>query len=332
MDKEIIISFKTILFTFLIGLSGYVLYRLSDVFGILLISLIIVLAVEPLILYVKKQKFMNGPITRTTAVIFTYTLVVVVLIGILTIGIPPVLAQFKKMVIELSKFLSSLNIDGGADKFIAEAVTQLGTVSGGVISATLSLFNNLTTLFSLLIISIYISLDWPNLKERFYDLMPSPRVREKAESIVSQIEITIGSWTKGQLLLMFVIGVVSFFGLFILGVDYALALGLISGLLEFVPMIGPIISAILAGVVGFSISPLKGLGVIVLFTLIQQLENNILVPKIMQKVSGFSPIVILLALLVGSDFFGLMGAILAVPVMMIGYILIKVLLLDRTRN
>jgi len=327
MDKQVIISIKTILFTFLLALAGYVLFRLSDIFGILLVSLLIVISVEPLIQYVNKQKFMNSPITRSTAVIFTYLLIVVIFIGILTIGIPPVLAQFKKMVFALSGFLNSLNIDGGAEKYITEAVTQLGTVSGGVITTTLSIFNNITTIFSLLIISIYISLDWLNIKERVFSLLPS-RLQHKAEDIVFQIENNIGAWIKGQLILMLVIGVVSFFGLFILGVDYALALGLIAGLLEFVPMVGPIMSAVLAGVVGFSISPVKGFGVIILFTIIQQLENNLLVPKIMQKVSGFSPIIILLALLIGSEFFGIMGAILAVPITMIGYILLRRLLLD----
>ena len=124
-------------------------------------------------------------------------------------------------------------------------------------------------------------------------------------------------------------GCVCFLGLFILGIDYPLALGLIAGLLEFVPMIGPIISAVLAGVVGFSMSPIKGLGVIVLFTIIQQLENNLLVPKVMQRVSGFSPIAILLAILIGAEFFGVIGTVLAVPVMMITFLLIKRLVIDK---
>ena len=309
-------------------LTGYVIYRLSYVFMILLVSLLIVISLEPFIQFINRQKFMNGPINRTTAVIFTYVMIVVIFVGILTVGIPPVISQFKKMIISLTGFLNTLNIDGGADKYLTEAVTQLGVISGGVVSVTLSLFQNITTIFTLILISVYISLDWINIKDRFYGLLPS-RNRSKAQRIMSDIEINIGSWIKGQLILMFVIGFVCFLGLFILGIDYPLALGLIAGLLEFVPMIGPIISAVLAGVVGFSMSPIKGLGVIVLFTIIQQLENNLLVPKVMQRVSGFSPIAILLAILIGAEFFGVIGTVLAVPVMMITFLLIKRLVIDK---
>ena len=97
---------------------------------------------------------MNGPINRTTAVIFTYVMIVVIFVGILTVGIPPVISQFKKMIISLTGFLNTLNIDGGADKYLTEAVTQLGVISGGVVSVTLSLFQNITTIFTLILISV----------------------------------------------------------------------------------------------------------------------------------------------------------------------------------
>jgi predicted PurR-regulated permease PerM len=226
------------------------------------------------------------------------------------------------MVFILVDFLDGFNINGGFEKYISEFVTQISGVSGGVVSTTLSIFENVTTLFSLLVICIYMSLDWINMKTKFYAMFPK-KLRDDAIETVGEVETNIGEWIKGQLFLMLVIGLVSFLGLFVLGVDYAIALGLISGLLEFVPMLGPVLSAVLAGVIGFSMSPVKGFGVIILFVLIQQLENNLLVPKVMQKVSGFSPLVILLSLLIGSEFFGLVGALTAVPVTMIGSIILK---------
>jgi predicted PurR-regulated permease PerM len=122
---------------------------------------------------------------------------------------------------------------------------------------------------------------------------------------------------------MLVVGLLSYIGLVILDVDYPLALGIISGLFEVVPMIGPIMSAIVASFVALSISPASSFGVIVLFIVIQQFENNLLVPKIMQKVSGFSPIVIILALMIGGQLFGILGAILAAPSAMVLAVLIK---------
>ena len=142
-------------------------------------------------------------------------------------------------------------------------------------------------------------------------------------NVVEEVETNVGHWVKGQLVLMLVIGVLSFFGLWALGVDYPLALALIAGLLEAVPILGPVISAVLASVIGFSQDPIIGLAVLGFFTILQQLENNILVPKIMQRVSGFSPLVILIALIVGSNFFGVMGAIVAIPITMILVIVVK---------
>ena len=122
---------------------------------------------------------------------------------------------------------------------------------------------------------------------------------------------------------MLVIGVASFIGLSILGVRYSVGLGLLSGIFEAIPNVGPVLSAIVAGLIGFTDSPIKGIGVVSLFVIIQQLENNLLVPKIMGKVSGFRPLVILLALLVGANFFGIIGAVCAVPVTMIASTILK---------
>ena len=159
-------------------------------------------------------------------------------------------------------------------------------------------------------ISIYMSLDWENLKRRFISLFPN-KFKLEVLRIIEEIETNVGHWVKGQLVLMLVIGSLSFVGLAILQVPYPLALGLIAGVLEIVPILD---------------TPLKSLAVIALFIGIQQLENNLLVPKIMQKVSGFSPLVILVALLIGSNFFGIVGAIIAVPVTMIAAIVIKSIL------
>lgn len=331
MDKQVVISIKTILFSFLMLLAGYILYRLGPIFAILLIAFLIVISVEPLIRYLMTKDFMNSPVSRGLAVVSTYLVILLIFIGILTIGIPPIVGQFKKMIFVLIDFLNGLNVNGaGIDKYLTEAVTQISDVSGGVLSATLSVFSSLATLVSLLIISIYLSLDWPNIKDRMFSLFPD-NIQDEAKDTLIDIENNIGYWIKGQLVLMLIIGVISFIGLFILGVDYPLALGLIAGLLEVVPMLGPVLSAILASIIGFSISPVKGFGVIVLFTVIQQLENNLLVPKVMQKVSGFSPLVILLALLIGSEFFGVIGALIAVPVTMIGSIIIKKVLLGKKK-
>jgi len=322
MNKEIIISIKTILLTFLFIFAGYVFYRLGPVFGIILTSTLIVLAVEPFIKRLMKFKIAKRGVTRSVAVVISYVVLITAFAFIMTVGLPPVVSQFQKMLFTLLQISRDLNITSGVNVALSDLIPQVAGLSGGFLSVTVSVFSNITTLFSILIISIYMSLDWENLKRRLVEMFPD-NVKDDISDVVSKIETNIGQWVKGELLLMFVVGLMSLIGLIILGIKYPLALGLIAGLLEVVPILGPIISAILAGIIGFSMAPIKGVGVIVLFVVVQQLENNILVPKIMQKVSGFSPLVILVALLVGSEFFGIAGAILAVPATMVGTIILK---------
>ncbi len=322
MDKQVVISVKTILITLLFVLSAYILYRLGPVFGIILVSTLIVISVEPLIKFFMKKRILNKAIGRGPSVIITYVLLIVMLALILTLGLPPVIIQARKLLVLFSDFSQQLNVPTKFDDALSQLYTNLANASGNVISMTFSFFSSLTTVFSVLIISIYMSLDWENIKDRLVSLFP-PKMQEDVEDIIKGIESNISSWVKGELILMLVIGFFSLLGLVILDIRYPLALGLIAGLLEVVPILGPVLSAILAGVVGFADAPIKGVGVIILFIIIQQLENNILVPKIMQKVSGFSPLIIMLALLIGSEFFGIVGAILAVPMTMIGTIILK---------
>ena len=166
------------------------------------------------------------------------------------------------------------------------------------------------------------SLDWENIKRRFYSLFTG-KTKDEMESLIEEVEANIGHWVKGQLSLMIVVGIASFLGLMLLGVNYPLALGLVAGLFEIVPVLGPVLTAVLAAAVGFAESPIKGFAAVGLFILIQQLENNFLVPKVMQKVSGFSPLVILLALLIGSNFFGIVGAVIAIPITMVLVVIVK---------
>ncbi len=112
---------------------------------------------------------------------------------------------------------------------------------------------------------------------------------------------------------MVVVGVFIFFGLRILGVEYALPLALIAAVLEIVPMIGPLVAMIPAMIVGFSSSFWLGVAVTVLYILVQQIQNSFVVPNVLGKSVGFSPLLTLIILFIGTDLFGVAGLVLAVP-------------------
>jgi predicted PurR-regulated permease PerM len=320
MDRQIVITIKTVLIALLMVLAGYVIYRLGPVFAILLVSGLLVLSLEPLVRFFMGFKLFNKPISRGFAVLLTYATFIIVVALIFTVGLPPVLVQAQRLLANLPVVIAALT--GQEIVGIIDFLPQLADVPRQVFDVLTVGLSTLATIFSVFILSIYMSLDWENIKTRFLSLF-SGSTKEEMSNIVHEVETNIGHWVKGEITLMTVIGIASFIGLSILGIEYALALALIAGLLEIVPILGPVISAILAAVVGFSDSPIKGLAVLGLFILIQQLENSLLVPKIMQRVSGFSPLVILIALLIGNNFFGLVGALIAVPTTMVGAVIVR---------
>jgi len=317
-----VISIRTIIFTFLLILGGYIIYRLGPIIGILLVSLLIVFAVEPLIKYIMRGVILNRRISRGIAVIVVYVILLFLLAGVVSIGLPPFVVEAQRLLKSLISIIQAFQFGEGISINIPDILPEASKLSGGVLSATLSIFSNIATFFSIFIMSLYMSLDWVNLKMRFAGMFPD-KYQEMVADTLDEIETSIGHWVKGEFILMFVVGFLSLIGLLALDVNYPFALALISGLLEVVPMLGPILSAVLAALIGFADEPIKGIGVVVMYTVIQQFENNILVPKVMQKVSGFSPLIILLALLIGSEFFGITGAILSVPSTMILMILLR---------
>jgi predicted PurR-regulated permease PerM len=316
MDKQVVISIKTIILTLLILLAAYVVYKLGPIIGILLLSTLVVITMEQSIHYFMKKILFNKKISRGLAVLISYSLLILVILTILTFVVPPLVIELQKMVIGLPSMVASIETPEEWQMSMVDILPRTSDISSGVLNVTVSFFSNIAMFLSVLVISIYMSLDWDNIKKGFISLFPR-RLEDTVEETIDEIEKNLGSWIKGQLLLMLIIGVASFIGLSILGVRYSVGLGLLAGLFEAIPNVGPVLSAIAAGLIGFSDSPIKGIGVVSLFVVIQQLENNFIVPKIMGKVSGFSPLIVLLSLLVGAKFFGVIGAICAIPMAMI---------------
>ena len=132
-----------------------------------------------------------------------------------------------------------------------------------------------------------------------------------------RVRKNLGLWLQGQLILMFVVGLAVWLGLWILGVKYSFVLGILAGLLEIVPVAGPIFSGIVGFLIASSQSWTLGFYAAILFLVIQQLENHLLVPLVMRKTVGISPVVIVVAILAGFEIAGIIGIILAVPVAVI---------------
>jgi len=174
-------------------------------------------------------------------------------------------------------------------------------------------FGGVITLLIIAVLSFYMVVEDDAAKRLFRHLAPADK-QEHISGLIQKMQEKIGAWLRGELVLMFIIGLVTYIGLVVLGVEYALVLAIIAGVSEIVPYAGPIIATVPAVAIAFTQSPILGLMVLVLYFLIQQLENNFLVPKVMQKATGLNPVISLVVLLIGFKVGGVMGAVLAIPV------------------
>ena len=327
MDRHIIISLKTIFLTLLLLVGFYVVYRLGTIFGILALAFLIVLSIEPLVRSFSSITVFNKTLAmpRSLAVLLAYLLLTLVLVLVFVVGIPPVVSEVQTMVASLTVMAHDFSLYYNANISLADFIPQATALPSKFLTITVSLFSNITSVLSLFIFAIYLSLDWLNIKEKFIGLFHK-KTADDLEETINEVEATVGSWVKGELILVITIAMFIFIGLLLLDVKYALALALIAGILEIVPFIGPVISGSLACIIAFADAPIKVVGVIALYVIVHTLENNLVVPKVMEKVSGFSPVIILLAMLIGGEFFGVFGAIVSVPMtMVLAIILQKVL-------
>ncbi len=314
---NIVISGRTIFFTLLFIIFGWLLIQIKEVVLAIFVALILTLALDPI---VDKLSYRRMPRVLAVAFVFLTFILAVVFIG--TVSFTPLVTQTERLIQALPQLIDSLSGQSYGQKVFDSLFSQLTATTGNVVRVTLDVFANIFLIFTILVFTFYLLLDFDNLTHRFVNLLPH-NYQEKTRRIISEIENKLGSWLRGQLTLMVIIGTADFIGLSLLRIEYALPLALIGGILEVVPMIGPIVSTALAMVVGFATSFVTGLGVLAYYTFVQQVENNFIVPKIMQRAVGFDPLVIILVLLIGSKLLGIIGALLAVPVALMLFIIIK---------
>ena len=195
----------------------------------------------------------------------------------------------------------------------------LGRVTNVLISGSQSFLDIISRFFggialtaSVFVLSFYLTVGKDGVERFLLTILP-PTYEARAIELYTKVRRKIGRWLRGQMLLSLVIGITVFFGLWLLGVKYSLILGILAGIFELVPYVGPIFSGSVAVLVAATDSLTLGVYTLLLFILIQQIENNVLVPAVMSLTTSLNPVVILISLLVGAKLFGFIGLILAVP-------------------
>lgn len=320
MIQKIDISHKTVVFIAIFILALWVIYLIKDLLLMLFVSLILMSALTPLVVFLHKFK-----VPKALSIGLTYIIIIVAVSLFVTIITKPLIEESNNLITTFPVYANQLFDALNIDKSVLQS--EIGSFSKNIFSITLTLFDNLLTIIFLLVVTFYLLLERDDLVKRISALFL--KREEKARKLIVQIEQKLGAWLRGQLLLSVIIGLVSYIGLMILNIPYALPLALLAGIFEIIPVIGPIISAIPAVLIALTVSPILGLIVAGMYFVIQQLENHLIVPQVMRRAVGLNPLVVILAIAIGSRILGFAGALLAVPLAVVIQIIAAEIISER---
>lgn len=321
------ITTSTIIKTFLIMLSLYFCYLIKDILIILFISLVFASALDPWV-----DRMQENKIPRVLGIFLIYLALFIVISLSIYLIVPPIAEQVGELSANFPRYIGKVISGASSVKeysiehgIINEIKDSLGSISsnlrqaaGGVFSTISNIFGGIISFFLILVITFYMVVEENAIKKLVWSLAPEKH-QAYIMNLINRMQKKIGLWLRGQLILSLIIFVLTYAGLLALGffgepIRYALVLALIAGITEFVPYIGPLLGAIPAVFLAFAQSPILALFVAILYLVVQQVENHILVPKVMEKTVGLNPIISISALLIGFKIAGIAGAILSIPV------------------
>lgn len=315
------ISSKTILRVLFIFLLLLFLYAIKNILAIVFVAFVLASALDPWIDSLQAKK-----IPRSVGILLMFIIGLGIFSFVISLLIPPISEQIQALSKNFPKYyeqtvssFSSIRdtseqygFPQSAEQGISSLSSSLDNFTRGIFTTLASIFGGFVSFFGVLVLTFYMTVEEDGMKKFLRSIAPvkyQPYLIHK----IHQIQYKLGQWLRGQIFLCIIIGILAYIGLLILGVHYALVLALLAGILEFIPVIGPILGAIPAIFLAFTQSPFKALLVLILYIVIQQLENQVIVPKVMQKSVGLNPIIIILSMLIGARLGGLFGVVLAVP-------------------
>lgn len=319
---------------------AWLVIQIRSVIAMALIGVIFAAAIEPLI---NRLRRLGLPQVQSILIVYVFTIGIISLL--LMLIVPTLLSQGSTLIDDVPTILQDLRrqADASPNSFINTTVWDAllraerawvewrssPPIEGQeAIRIVSSVGNAIFTAFTVLVVGFYWLTEKMTLKRIFVGLF-SPRRRDTVTEIWEAVELKIGGWIRGQLVLCLIIGALSTTGYFLLDLRFWLALGIFAGFTEAVPFIGPIVGGGAAVVVALTDSWQKALIVLIFAIALQQLESALLVPRVMRNAVGMSPLTVILAVLIGSEIAGILGAVLAIPVGAAVQVTLQILLRGR---
>ncbi|MEK7624105.1 MAG: AI-2E family transporter [Patescibacteria group bacterium] len=294
------------------------LYLIREILVLLALAIVISSVCQPWVDFLQKKR-----ISRFLGTLLVFILILGILGVFFWLVVPLVVHQLGKLIANSNETILKI----GNYNFLTEIVQQLiinlkaafDVLAKGattVFNLIFSIFGGIFLAITCLVLAFYLTLEENGVEKFFRSILPKI-YENRLIPIFEKSTHRIGRWFQGRLLLSLAIGLFSWLGLYLFGVEYSGTLALLAAVLDIIPIIGPIFASFIIFLAALSNSWLIGIWVVVFFAILQQLEGILLAPLIMGKTTGLSPLVVLLALLIGAKIAGLIGFLLAIPLAII---------------
>ncbi len=313
-SKGLTISWASLWRVLLMLVLASILFIARDILISLFLALVISSALDPIVSWLEKKK-----IPRLLSTLVLYIAMIFFLALVAYAVIPIALSEFNNFLTNIGKYSGTLfnviNASGlieSINQTLAKFTNLLLSGSTSLLDVGVKFLGGLSTVISVFMLSFYLTVGKDGVERFFVTILPAV-YESKALGLYGRIKKKLGSWLAGQLVLSGIFSLLVFIGLSILGVKYSLLLGLLAGIMELVPFVGPIFSGSIAVLVAFTTSVQLAFYVLILFVILQQLEGNVLVAAVSKFSTDMDPVVVIVSILIGAKVFGIVGLILAVP-------------------
>ncbi|MDO8592309.1 MAG: AI-2E family transporter [bacterium] len=316
------ITSATILKVIAIFALLYLMFLIKDVLILFFVALVFSSALDPSVDWLKQRK-----IPRTLSVLLIYLTAFAIVALVLYLILPPIIKEVNDISSNLPDYFNSIVSKYNALKNFSEKHRildqlqgTLGLISGylqstasGVVFTLFNIFGGIFSSILVLVLTFYMVVEESAMKKIVWSIAPAKH-QPYLMNLINRIQIKLGYWLRGTLILSLTLAAMAYLGLKVLGVNYALILALMVGLLSFIPFMGAILGAIPALFIAFTQSPLLAVSTLIIFLIFHFIEDNYLYPQIMRKAVGLNPVVSIMAMLAGFKLAGVIGAVLSIPV------------------
>lgn len=290
----------------------------------MLVALFLAMALNPAVDWLQRRWITR----RGLAVAVVFVAALLVIVGIAATFVPTLVREVNDFANAVPGYVHDLTKGKGKLGFlerkyeivekVREAISKSGVagllgLTGTALSVTKSIFNSIVAAITITFLTLFMLLEGPVWVERFYALLPD-RSRPRWKRVGHDIYRAVGGYVTGNLAISVIAGAASTVVLLILGVPYAVALGLVVGIFDLIPLAGATIAAVIVTTVGFLHSTTAGIVLVVYFIVYQQIENQIIQPVVYGRTVKLSPLAVLVAVLAGAQLAGIIGALGAIPI------------------